>query len=108
MEALIARKNMPYHPIDVAKLHSINISESRGWLEKIDLQGEVLHTNGHGEQSLSLLLDSGDAFIGDLAPENMIAEDDWKSKDSWALLRRKGARFIWPAHAEAYFLSNFG
>jgi ribonuclease/clavin/mitogillin len=104
MEALIERKNMTYRKLDLSKVRVMEISESRGWLESIGIRGEVLHTNGHGEQSISLLLDHGDALIGDLAPENMVDDDDWRSKNSWALLRSKGAKHIRPAHASEYSL----
>jgi len=100
MEALIERKNMAYRPIDQSKIHILEFAASRDWLAGIGLHGEVLHTNGHGEQSISLLLDTGDAFVGDLTPESMIGEDDWRSRSNWALLRSKGAKQIWHAHAD--------
>lgn len=105
MELLIARKGMIYRKLDTSKIQVMEISESRAWLERIGIRGEVLHTNGHGEQSISLLLDTGDAFIGDLAPENAVSDDDWKGKGSWTLLRSKGAKHIWPAHAPEYSLT---
>jgi len=36
-------------------------------LESYGVRGEVLHTPGHTLGSMSLLLDTGDAFVGDLA-----------------------------------------
>ena len=105
MESLIARKGMPYQAIDLAKIHLLALETSRAWLARIGILGEVLHTNGHGEHSVSLLLDSGEAFVGDLTPESMVAEDDALSKASWALLRGKGARVVYPAHAQEFDLS---
>lgn len=104
MEALIARKNMIYQKIDQSKIQILEIERSREWLAGIGVCGEVLHTNGHGEQSISLVLDTGEALIGDLAPENMIEDDDSKSKNSWTMLRAKGARHIKPAHANEFML----
>jgi ribonuclease/clavin/mitogillin len=106
MEALIERKNMVYRKIDRSKIKVLEIGASRRWLEAIGIPGEVLHTNGHGEQSISLLLDTGEALIGDLAPEGMIADEDCKSKNSWALLRSKGAKYIKPAHAKEFVLTG--
>ena len=105
MELLIERKNMVYRKIDLSKMQVMEIGASRAWLEKIGIRGQVLQTDGHGEQSISLLLDDGDAFIGDLAPENAVGDDDWKSKNSWALLRSTGAKHIKPAHANEYTLT---
>jgi len=105
MESLIARKGMPYQAIDREKIRRVEIADSRAWLARIGILGEVLHTKGHGEHSVSLLLDSGEAFVGDLTPESMVAEHDALSKASWALLRGKGARLVYPAHAQEFVLS---
>jgi len=94
MESLIARKAMPYHAINLAKISLIKITASREWLARIGIRGEVLQ------------LDSGEAFVGDLVPESMLVEDDLISKASWVLLRQKGARIVYPAHAEAFVLSD--
>jgi endoribonuclease LACTB2 len=102
MESLIERKKMTYHRLDTGKIKVMEISESRAWLESIGVRGEVLHTDGHGDQCVSLLLDSGEAFTGDLAPENMIADDDVRSRNSWELLKSKGAKYIKPAHGIEY------
>lgn len=104
MESLIARKNLAYQKLDRAKIIVMEIAESREWLKSIGISGQVLRTNGHGEQSISLLLDDGVAFIGDLAPGNMLADDDVKSKNSWRLLKRHGAKRILPARAEEFML----
>ena len=105
METLIAQKNMRYHKLDLSKVQVMEISDSRNWLASIGVRGEVLHTNGHSEDSVSLLLDNGDALIGDLTPvESMVDNEDWKSRASWELLRQKGAKQINPAHANAYSL----
>ncbi len=105
MESLIERKRMAYQKINMSKVQVMDTSESRDWLKQIGIGGEVLHTSGHSEHSISLVLDNGDAFIGDLAPDSMVADDDLKSKSSWALLRSKGAKQIKPAHASEYVLA---
>lgn len=104
MESLIEQKNMVYRKIDPSKIQVLEIGASRGWLAGIGIHGEVLPTRGHSDESISLLLDTGEALIGDLAPENMVWEDDLKSKNSWDLLRRKGAKYIWPAHGDPFEL----
>jgi len=106
MEALIEREAMPYRKIDQTKIQKMEIADSHAWLASIGIAGEVLHTPGHGEQCISLLLDGGEAFIGDLAPDNAIAEEDVKSRESWELLRKKGAKVILPAHAGEFRLNS--
>jgi glyoxylase-like metal-dependent hydrolase (beta-lactamase superfamily II) len=104
MESLMARKGMQYHKLNLSKISIIDISESRSILMSIGISGEVVQTDGHGEQSITLLLDSGEAFIGDLPPENMIGTDDNASMINWQILKSKGARIIKPAHADEYII----
>src|SRR5215213_5552800 len=44
----------------------IAASESRALLQHIGIAGEILHTPGHSEDSVSLLLDARPVFTGDL------------------------------------------
>jgi glyoxylase-like metal-dependent hydrolase (beta-lactamase superfamily II) len=47
----------------------ISFAESRALLKKIGIAGEILHTPGHSDHCVSLLLDDGSVFTGDLTPE---------------------------------------
>jgi glyoxylase-like metal-dependent hydrolase (beta-lactamase superfamily II) len=78
---------------------TISISESRALLEEIGIPGEILYTPGHSDDSVSLLLDDGSAFTGDLTPQSHIGmEDAVVVRASWALLRERGATRVYPAH----------
>lgn len=80
----------------------VSASESRALLATIGLAGVIVPTPGHSPDSMSLVLDSGEAFIGDLTPEALAYGD---SEDvvraSWAALRRAGARMCHPGHGPA-------
>jgi glyoxylase-like metal-dependent hydrolase (beta-lactamase superfamily II) len=77
----------------------ISCAESRVLLEEIDIPGEIIHTPGHSEDSVSLLLDDGSVFTGDLTPPDRVGlEDPVVVSASWRLLRQKGARRIYPGH----------
>lgn len=77
----------------------ISFEESRTLLEGIGIQGEILHTPGHSDDSVSLLLDDGSAFTGDLTHPALVGESDASVVfASWRLLREHGARRIYPAH----------
>jgi glyoxylase-like metal-dependent hydrolase (beta-lactamase superfamily II) len=103
MEALIQRKGMDYTPIDLNRTISLDLSESRKWLQTIGVLGEIIQTNGHGEDHVSLILDSGEAFIGDLNPLEYVAiQDDPLTRSNWSELRKKGAKSIFPAHVEPF------
>lgn len=81
-------------------------------LESYGIRGEVLHTPGHTSGSMSLLLDTGDAFVGDLAMGglpvikrpgmSLFAEDVGAVKESWRLLLSRGARLIHPSHGKPF------
>lgn len=78
---------------------TLSLAESRAKLAQIGIAGEILHTPGHSDDSVSLLLDDGTAFTGDLTPPVMMAEEDPRVvAASWRLLEERGARRIYPGH----------
>jgi len=78
---------------------TIPCSESRPLLENIGIPGEIVHTPGHSEDSVSLLLDDGSAFTGDLTHPAFIGlEDAEVVTASWRLLQKRGATRIYPGH----------
>ena len=83
----------------------IATSESRALLAKIGIGGEIVHTPGHSDDSVSLVLDMGCAFTGDLTMESMVATED---KDvvarSWQSLRDRGVTTIYAGHGSPYYL----
>jgi glyoxylase-like metal-dependent hydrolase (beta-lactamase superfamily II) len=77
----------------------ISLAESREVLERIDIQGEIVHTPGHSDDSVSLLLDDGSAFTGDLTHPAVVGESDAEVVlASWQALRERGATRVYPAH----------
>jgi ribonuclease/clavin/mitogillin len=77
----------------------ITAGESRGVLGKAGFSGEILSTPGHTDDSVSLLLDDGSAFTGDLTWPGMAPEKSAANVDaSWRSLRQRGARRIYPGH----------
>ena len=75
----------------------MNAEYARSILEQMGILGEILHTPGHSEDSVSLLLDDGSVFTGDLPPE-AYCWDNLVALESWRLLREKGATRVYPAH----------
>jgi len=81
-------------------------------LESYGVHGKALHTPGHSAGSMSLLLDTGEAFVGDLATNGLpmrigpgmpaFAEDIVAIKVSWRLLLDAGAKWIYPAHGNPF------
>lgn len=78
----------------------ISFGQSREFLGQIGITGEILHTPGHSDHCVSLLLDDGSVFTGDLPPEAH-AFDNPVALETWRRLRERGARRVYPAHGPA-------
>jgi endoribonuclease LACTB2 len=81
----------------------IDFAESRALLRRIGLAGEILPTPGHSDDSVSLLLDDGTVFTGDLTPLPLVG-DSPTAAASWQLLWDRGARRVYPGHGPIYLL----
>jgi len=78
---------------------TITAAESRALLAAIGLPGEILPTPGHSDDSVSLLLDDGSAFTGDLTPVSVATEAQAATvAASWQFLRDRGATRVYPGH----------
>jgi hydroxyacylglutathione hydrolase len=76
------------------------------------IPGRILYSPGHSMGSVSVLLDTGDAFVGDLATNEfplrlspglpIFAEDMQKVKESWRKLLGEGAKTVYPAHGKPF------
>jgi glyoxylase-like metal-dependent hydrolase (beta-lactamase superfamily II) len=75
----------------------ISCDESRELLAENGIQGEIIHTPGHSDDSVCLLLDDGSVFTGDL-PAEAVCWDNPQALASWRRLREMGARQVYPAH----------
>lgn len=77
----------------------LKTTESRAWLEAIGLAGEMVSTPGHSDDSITLVLDEGLAFTGDLTAPGMFegAQGDLIAQ-SWAKLRALNVHTIYPGH----------
>ncbi|MHA1396604.1 MAG: MBL fold metallo-hydrolase [Candidatus Heimdallarchaeaceae archaeon] len=76
-------------------------------LEEYGLKGKIIHTPGHTKESISVLDDKENAFIGDLAMAfplkfsaglPIIAEDLEEVKKSWRLLLNEGVKNFYLSH----------
>jgi glyoxylase-like metal-dependent hydrolase (beta-lactamase superfamily II) len=87
----------------------IPTTASRALMAGIGMAGEILHTPGHSDDSVSLVLDIGCAFTGDLTLEHMVAEEDpVVVARSWQSLRDRGVTTIYGGHGAPYSLSRIG
>src|SRR5258708_8010027 len=76
---------------------TISFAESRAVLGRIGIVGEILHTPAHSNDSVTLLLDDGVSFTGDLTHPPLAGEDHAEVvAASWRLLRKRGATPVYP------------
>ena len=88
-----------YVEIDPATSRVITCGQSRDVLGELGISGEILPTPGHSDDSVSVVLDNGEAFTGDLSPlELTLPEQQEAVSESWKSLQRAGAREIFPGH----------
>ena len=79
----------------------ITCEQSRAFLAQIGIFGEVIRTPSHSADSVSLILDDGDCFVGDLEPAEYLEayEDNRQLKVDWELIRTLSPSRVFYAHA---------
>jgi endoribonuclease LACTB2 len=96
------KPEMHYLDIDLRDNTAVSLAESRSFLAKLQIVGEIVNTPGHSNDSVTLILDSGDAFTGDLQSESRADESSIAVvRDSWARIYALNARVIHPGHGAA-------
>lgn len=108
---IIMKKSRPSLRFPAAK---VDIALGNGGLSLAEygIPGKIIHTPGHTRGSISVLLETGEAFVGDMAmsgpplrlrPNLPIFADDMKQvKESWKVLIDAGAKTIYPAHGKSF------
>jgi len=76
----------------------LKFEESRQFLSSLGIAGEIISTPGHSDDSITLILDEGFAFTGDLPRRSMVSEDDRLTKESWDKIYQHEVTRIFPAH----------
>ena len=91
-----------YEPIVVDGDDVVVASDGgRAALRSIGIDGDLIWTPGHSDDSVSLVLDDGAAFVGDLHLPGMADESSREAVcASWRALLDGGMRIAYPGHAE--------
>jgi glyoxylase-like metal-dependent hydrolase (beta-lactamase superfamily II) len=81
-------------------------------LAKFGIKGRIIHTPGHTAGAVSVLLDGGEAIVGDLAMNGfpmrrgagmpIFGNSEREIKQSWKKLVDAGAKVIYPGHGEPF------
>lgn len=94
-------KRIKYTPINENEAVLVSCEESRAFLRSLGIDGEILSTPSHSNDSISLILDDGSCFVGDLEPMEYLDayNENTKAKDDWKLVISHNPRMIFYAHA---------
>ena len=102
---------LPFIHIPAAK---VDITLGRDGLSLTDygVPGKAIWTPGHSSGSVSVLLETGDAFVGDMAMNQfpmsirpglpIFAEDLPTLKESWRRLLDQQVKTVYPAHGKPF------
>lgn len=79
--------NNRYKPINENNALIITTIKSRSFLKSLGINGEIIKTNSHSTDSIAVILDDGNCFVGDLEPyeyikaypNNLTLTKDWNN-----------------------------
>lgn len=94
--------NKTFMPVSEDNSVLLKCADSREFLAKLGIPGEILHTPGHSDDSISLILDEGSAFVGDLNPlYELELHRGTLIEDSWNRILAYNPRVIYYGHAKS-------
>lgn len=94
-----------YLDIDLADNVTLAAADTRAFLSRIGIPGEIVSTPGHSDDSVTLILDEGAAFTGDLPPPFAATEEAMAAVgQSWEKIRSFGVTRIYPGHGPVWHL----
>lgn len=101
-------KNPDFVPIDDSKIKIISAQKSRKFLKELGISGEIIHTPGHSDDSISLWLDKEKTLlVGDLNPlYELEMHKGTQIAESWEKLLKLKPNKIFYGHAAAAELNS--
>ena len=101
-------RHLRYIPIDEKRARIISCDESREFLQTIGIEGEIIRTPSHSEDSISVILDGGECFVGDLEPYEYLDgyDDNPQLENDWDLILSMKPKRILYAHANEKVLEE--
>ncbi len=91
-------KKYSYQEIKLNDNLNLKCEDSRKFLASLGINGEIIHTPGHSEDSVTLIVDEGFAFTGDLHPVFVLPEEDMVSRQSWDKIYQHKITRVFPGH----------
>lgn len=108
MERTIEKNDKAYRRMDRKKLHLVTTQDSMKMLGELGILGRIAVTDYHSPDSITFISDDGETIIGDLPPADQMMPDDQNFARNWDMLRKLGARQIYPSHSAPFRLGGGG
>jgi glyoxylase-like metal-dependent hydrolase (beta-lactamase superfamily II) len=109
-------KDTSFPPLQMGDDDIIISGDDDETLRSIGIPGKILYTPGHSQDSISVVLDDGRAFIGDIAVDfpkflgtyyrAALIEDAKQMLESWEKIINAGALTLYPAHGPSFEVSG--
>ena len=99
--------NKAFRSIVDEKVRILKTADSRAFLRGLGIDGEILHTPGHSDDSISLVLDDGMIFVGDLNPlYELELHRGTQIEESWNRLLSRKPVTVYYGHARTADLKS--
>ena len=104
-DKLYYRDNTQFFPVNLNKAEVVSCEGSRKALKKIGISGEIIPTPSHSKDSVTLLLDNGECFVGDLEPREYLSayrgDESPELKKDWAEIMKHKPKKVYYGHANS-------
>ena len=108
-DSVFAKQPHPeYVPIEDDKALVLSFANSRSFLSNLGIEGEIISTPSHSEDSICVMLDEGICLAGDLEPYEYLAaySDNAALKADWDKVLSYSPKRICYAHANEKIISD--
>ncbi len=108
-DGIFERESLPYVPVNEKAATVMPCSESRAFLSSIGISGEIISTPSHSKDSVSLIMDDGHCFVGDLEPPEYAEayENNRLLKTDWDRILSFAPKTVFFAHRPEKNLASF-
>jgi glyoxylase-like metal-dependent hydrolase (beta-lactamase superfamily II) len=93
------------------KYHNVTMKIRNIFFDRLGISGYLIHTPGHTEDSISIVIEGLGVFTGDLPALSNVSATGFSSSQvgriiekSWGIIKNTGENRIFPAHASSFEL----
>ena len=99
-DSIFKKDRLTYTAINETAATVISCKDSRSFLSSIGICGEIISVPSHSKDSIALMLDDGNCFVGDLEPMDYLAayEDNEMLKKDWEDIMSFKPKTVFYAH----------